>query len=192
VSQQALLERLVAALERAGLPYMLTGSLVSSLQGEPRATYDVDLVIDVRPEDTPQLIAAVTAPDLYLDEQALADAVARRSVFNVIQTASGDKADFWPLTDDAFDRERFSRRRVVEALGLRLWVSAPEDTILIKLRWSMASGGSEKQFVDALRVYEVQAGGLDAQYLRDWAARLGVSGLLDELLRQAEPLDEQA
>ena len=43
--QQALLKRIVEALDGAGSPYMLTGSLASSLQGEPRASHDIDLVI---------------------------------------------------------------------------------------------------------------------------------------------------
>jgi predicted nucleotidyltransferase len=46
MSQQALLRRVVRALDGAGVPHMLTGSLASSLQGEPRATHDIDLVID--------------------------------------------------------------------------------------------------------------------------------------------------
>ena len=188
MSQQALLERVITALDGADVPYMLTGSLVSSLQGEPRATHDIDLVIDVRRDDALRLTEALSAPDLYLDGEATLEAVRGRSVFNLIQSSTGDKVDFWPLTDDAFDRERFARRRRVDALGLSLWVSSPEDTILMKLRWARASGGSEKQFTDALRVYEVQAGGLDAQYLRDWAARLGVDDLLDALVEQAEPL----
>jgi len=171
------------------VPYMLTGSLVSSLQGEPRATHDVDLVVDVRPADVARLLAAVEAPDVYADDRAVEQAVRERRMFNLIQTTTGDKVDFWPLTDEAFDHRRFARRRVVEALGLRLSVSSPEDTILMKLRWSKASGGSEKQLVDALRVYEVQAGGLDLRYLRDWAARLGVADLLAEVVRQAEPLE---
>jgi hypothetical protein len=188
VSQQALLERVVAALEGAEIPYMLTGSLVSSLQGEPRATHDIDLVVDVRGDDARRLVGALDAPDLYLDGQAALEAVGRDSVFNLIQPATGDKVDFWPLTGEAFDRERFRRRRRIEALGLELWVSSPEDTILMKLCWARAAGGSEKQLTDALRVYEVQAGGLDVQYLRDWAARLDVLDLLDALIEQAEPL----
>lgn len=188
MSQQALLARVVAALDGADIAYMVSGSFASSLQGEPRATHDIDLVVDVRPEDAARLLEALKGPDLYLDDEAVREAVRRRRVFNLIQTATGDEVDFWPLTDEAFDRARFERRRTVDALGLHLLVSAPEDTILMKLRWSRASGGSEKQFIDALRVYEVQAGGLDARYLRDWAARVGVGDLLDALIEQAEPL----
>lgn len=41
----------------------------------------------------------------------------------------------------------------------------------MKLKWARMSGGSEKQFIDALRVYEVQHGLLDQSYLDAWAAQ---------------------
>ena len=119
MSQQALLKRIVEALDGAGIPYMLTGSLVSSLQGEPRATHDIDVVVDVSPATVAGVVAALADPGLYLDEAAVADAVRRRTMFNLIDSGSGDKVDFWLLTDDPFDRERLSRRRLVDALGLR-------------------------------------------------------------------------
>jgi hypothetical protein len=71
----------------------------------------------------------------------------------------------------------------------RLAVSRPGDTILMKLKWATASGGSQKQFVDALRVYEVQHGRLDQSYLDAWAARLAVSALLTRLRAEAEPIE---
>ncbi|HXZ81012.1 MAG TPA: hypothetical protein VEG30_13870 [Terriglobales bacterium] len=40
-----LLSRLTPALERAQMPYMLTGSVASSAHGVPRSTRDVDIVI---------------------------------------------------------------------------------------------------------------------------------------------------
>jgi hypothetical protein len=168
---------------------MVSGSIVSSLQGEPRATHDADLVIDISAEDLPALLGALDDPSLYLDDQAAASAVSQHRMFNLIDTTTGDKVDFWPLTDTAFDRSRFTRRIAVEALGMRLVVSAPEDTILKKLEWSRQSGGSEKQFGDALRVYEVQAGQLDEEYLRNWATELGVADLLARLLEEAEPVE---
>ena len=55
------------------------------------------------------------------------------------------------LGEDAFDRSRFDRRLREQVLGTVTWVSSPEDTILAKLRWAVTSGGSKKQFGDALR-----------------------------------------
>ncbi len=73
-------------------------------------------------------------------------------------------------------------------MGMRIMVSSPEDTILAKLRWAKLSGGSEKQFTDALRVYEVQSERLDMDYLRSWARKLGVEPLLQKLQGEAETL----
>jgi hypothetical protein len=65
-------------------------------------------------------------------------------------------------------------------------VSSPEDTILAKLRWAKLSGGSEKQFTDALRVYEVQFGKLDLEYLDRWVKKLDVQSLWKQLKEEAE------
>lgn len=65
-------------------------------------------------------------------------------------------------------------------------VSTPEDTILAKLRWVKLSGGSEKQFTDALRVYEVQYGKLNIDYLKHWVKGLDVESLWKRLVNEAE------
>jgi len=82
-------------------------------------------------------------------------------MFNVLDTIEGDKIDFWILTDDPFDKTRFQRKYEENAFGFKIKLSTLEDTILAKLRWANLSGGSEKQFTDALRVYEVPHDGLD-------------------------------
>lgn len=71
-------------------------------------------------------------------------------------------------------------------MGIRIQVSSPEDTILAKLRWSKLSGGSEKQFNDALRVYELQYGKLDLGYLNNWVKKLEVEPLWKRLIDEAE------
>jgi hypothetical protein len=174
MSQQELLKRVVLTLEQLGVGYMVSGSIASSLQGEPRSTHDIDIVIDLPQSKTHDLASAFPPPGYYLDEAAVSEAVARQGMVNLIDTASGDKVDFWLLTDDSFDHTRFARRYHEEVLGLRILVCSPEDTILMKLRWARISGGSEKQFTDALRVYEVQYEKLDQQYLGEWAVKIGV------------------
>ena len=66
-------------------------------------------------------------------------------------------------------------------------ISSPEDTILMKLRWAKMSGGSEKQFIDAVRVYEVQYANLDHEYLREWTLKLGVDNEMERLRQEARP-----
>jgi len=164
---------------------MVTGSVVSSLQGEPRSTHDIDVVISLCSECSPRLIQQFPAPDFYLDENAVSDAVARKSMFNLLDVNGGDKVDFWMLTGEQYDLARWARRVCENILGEDVMVSAPEDTILAKLNWARMCGGSEKQFTDALRVYEVQLGKLDLDYLHDWAKKLGVEDLLERLESQA-------
>lgn len=52
MSQQELLSKVIQVLEDVGIDYMLTGSLVSSLQGEPRYTNDIDIVVSIRNTST--------------------------------------------------------------------------------------------------------------------------------------------
>ncbi|BCV23002.1 hypothetical protein [Moorella sp. Hama-1] len=181
MSQQELLKRVITALENTGIQYMLTGSLVSSLQGEPRLTHDIDIVVAVPREAIKRLLAAFPPPDYYLDERSILAAIEENSMFNLIDTTTGDKVDFWILTDQPFDRSRFSRRVTDYFLSQQIVVSRPEDTILAKLRWAKLAGGSEKQLTDALRVYEVQFTNLDMEYLESWAEKLGIESLLAEV-----------
>jgi hypothetical protein len=48
--------------------------------------------------------------------------------------------------------------------------------------------GSEKQFTDALRVFEVQYDTLDFSFLEKWISYLDVSKLYERLKDQAEPV----
>lgn len=165
---------------------MLTGSLASSLFGQPRSTHDIDLVVDIAPEKISALVGAFQPPDVYLSPGSVQDALRNRTMFNLLDIPSGDKVDFWILTTDTFDQSRFARRRLHSLGAIQVSISSPEDTILAKLRWSELSGGSEKQFKDALHVFEVQRASLDMPYLNDWAARLGVEPLWRRLQDEAE------
>lgn len=188
MSQSELLTTVAGVLQRAGIPFMLTGSLASSFQGEPRSTHDIDLVVRMTPPQADAVLRAFPAPRYYLSESAVREAIQRRGTFNLLDTLEGDKVDFWMLTDEPFDQSRFERRQEQQLLGLRIPVSAPEDTILYKLHWARLSGGSERQFVDALRVYELQRAALDMAYLEDWAARLDLGALWSRLKAEAVPL----
>jgi hypothetical protein len=44
-NRETILAVILRALEAAGIPYMVTGSLASSFHGVPRGTQDIDIVI---------------------------------------------------------------------------------------------------------------------------------------------------
>lgn len=188
MAQQELLVNIVRAIERAGLEYMLTGSIVSSLQGEPRSTHGIDVVVVLRSDAIPILAQAFPWPDYYFDEQMARDALRLNSMFGLLDQRSGDKVDFWLLTGEPFDRSRFARRYAENVLGVNAYVSSPEDTILAKLRWSAMSGGSERQFRDALSVYELQFRSLDMDYIEQWVKKLTVELYWQRLKNEAHPL----
>jgi hypothetical protein len=186
MSQQELLKKVIQTLNKAGIQYMLTGSVASSLQGQPRATHDIDMVVAVEKLKAHELAEAFPYPDFYLDEHSILEAIKGQSMFNLIDLESGDKVDFWILSNDAFDRSRFSRRYMEKFMGTEMHVSSPEDTILAKLRWAKLCGGSEKQFTDAVGVYEVQYGKLDMDYIEHWAKELEVQSLWERIKDESE------
>ncbi len=186
MSQQELLKKVVKTLDQSGIDYMITGSVASSLQGEPRSTHDIDVVIAVQETDIENLVKAFLPPTYYLDAESIREAIFHKSMFNLIDVVEGDKVDFWILTNQAFDQSRFARKYTEDVLDMRLKVSSPEDTMLAKLQWAVKSGGSEKQFTDALRIFEVQHGSLDLDYLNRWVVALGIEEMWKRLQDEAE------
>ncbi|MCL1895799.1 MAG: hypothetical protein FWG03_04555 [Clostridiales bacterium] len=168
MSQSQLLIDTIEALEKAGCEYMLTGSIVSSMQGEPRATHDIDIVVEVSRDILEVFFGEFSTDDYYYDPEGAKAAIEAKDMFNLLSIASGDKVDIWALTESAFDQSRFARRQTVDLLGKAIKVSSPEDTIIMKLLWAKMSGGSEKQLFDAARVYDMQSDSLDHGYIITW------------------------
>ena len=163
----------VEALSKSGIDYMLTGSLVSSMQGEPRATHDIDFIVIASVNSIESFLTFFSLDEYYYDFDAAQVAIDTGGMFNILSD-TGDKVDIWALTDSEFDQSRFFRKQEIELLGYRVYVSSPEDTILVKLFWSKQSGGSEKQLFDAAKVFGMQQGILDMEYFERWIQKLSL------------------
>jgi len=185
-SQEDFLKRLIEKLDRQNIPYMLTGSVSSSLHGDPRATKDVDIVI--APTERQLLhFAESLGENYYISLEAAREAFARKSTFNVIDNRSSWKADFIIRKDRPFSHQEFKRRCTVKIKGIDVWTTSPEDTILSKLEWAKDSQ-SEQQFRDALGIAVLQWQLLNMDYLHEWAKELRVENSLKQLLEQAKQL----
>lgn len=170
------LAQVTRLLEAAGAPYFVSGSFASTLHGAPRATQDLDLVIDPTPEQLELLLAGLPAGAYYVDRGAAREALRRRDMFNVIDLANGWKVDLIVRKDRAFSREELARRRRAEIDGVDVFVVSPEDSVLSKLEWASLSG-SERQLEDVRGILAVQGARLDVAYVDRWAHALGVVDL---------------
>ena len=169
------------------IPYLVGGSVASSLLGEPRSTQDIDLVADLPVEKVGLLIQALQ-PRFYVIEEAIIEAIRYRQCFNIIDNESLVKADIFILKDDPFNQIEFHRR---QALIVRqkperfLFLSTPEDIILQKLIWHRIGYGSEKQWRDILGVIKLQGEKLDLIYLQQWAETLQLLETLNRALTES-------
>jgi hypothetical protein len=179
--------RVAAALERAGGSYFVGGSLASSLHGEPRATNDVDFVIDLGLANVSTFIAEL-GPDFELDAPQLREALRRGSCANAFYLPWVLKVDFFGHAHGPFDESEFSRRTRVQVRpdGASLFVKTPEDTVVRKLLWYRDGGEvSERQWRDVQGVLKSTGPALDFPYVERWASTLGIQALLARALRDA-------
>jgi hypothetical protein len=173
VSISKVLENLRAALDGVGVPYMVTGSLVSSVHGVPRATQDIDVVVEPTREQLSALMDYFGEPTYDSDKDDAVDALRRRSMFSVIDRRGIWKIDFIVRKERPFSYREFGRRQKVEILGLSVYAATPEDMVLAKLEWAKL-GESERQIKDAAGIIEIQGSNLDLDYVERWVAALGI------------------
>lgn len=173
-----LLDAVTSRLDSAGVAYMIVGSLASSYHGVPRSTRDIDIVIDPDAPSLGALLASFEPTQFYVGDGMAA--LAGRDMFNVVDLAGGWKIDFIVKKQRPFSEAEFARRMEADVAGVRVVVASADDTVLAKLEWA-AAGESERQLDDAASVLRVSAEQLDWDYLRRWAAALGLDELLDRV-----------
>ena len=113
-------------------------------------------------------------------------AVESSESFNAVHFASAVKVDFFVAGDDPFEAERLRQPERIELPNGVLYVDTAEHTLLRKLEWYRRGGeASERQWRDVESIARIQGDRLNQKYLGRWAAHLGVTDLLDRLIRQA-------
>ncbi len=175
-------------LEKLGVPYLIGGSLASTLYGMVRTTQDSDIVAEMQLEHLQPFSAALQA-EFYVDEEMITESIQRYSSFNILHRETMFKVDVFIPCPRPFLRSQLARAQK-QTFTLETEVSAkfasPEDTILSKLEWYRMGGEvSERQWRDILGVLKICAGELDLDYLHTWARELEVSDLLDIALKES-------
>src|SRR5260370_10111919 len=148
-------QRITAALNQAGIPYMLSGSFASAYYGAPRSTHDIDIVIEATPTQLRAFVQGLRSNEYYVDLDAALEAHKRQSLFNVIDLASGWKVDLVIRKSRPFSEEEFRRRQQVNLQGTPLFLASPEDVVISKLEWSNLAQ-SRRQIEDVAAILSVR------------------------------------
>jgi len=192
MSVQRAFQRLLDTLNLLKIPYMVGGSLASSVHGVFRSTNDIDIVANVKEEHIMPFVSELAA-DFYADADTMREALHEGRPFNVIHFASGYKFDFFPVAGNPYFQVQLQRCSVQEVTmgegeNIRCSLASAEDIILAKLAWYRAGGEhSERQWKDVRGIQSVQGDRLDQAYMRQWARHLGVDDLLERLLSEERP-----
>ena len=175
--QLEFVKQIADRLTKAGIDYMMTGSMAMAVYATPRMTRDVDLVVAVGREDIDTLVRLFET-DCYIDRDAVAEAITTQGMFNIIHNEWIIKADFIVRKHGSYRQTEFERRRQVEVEGTFLSIVAPEDLILSKLEWAQQTE-SELQRRDVQEIVSASTD-LDWSYLEKWSTHLGIDVLLRE------------
>lgn len=174
--------------ERLGVPYLIGGSLASTLYGMVRTTQDSDIIAEMHLEHIEPFVSALEA-EFYVDQEMIAESIQHNSSFNIIHRDTMFKVDVFIPRPSPFLKSQLARaRRQTFTLGKEVSAkfASPEDTILSKMEWYRMGGeASDRQWRDILGVLKTKAGDIDLEYLHQWAKELKVSDLLEHALIQA-------
>jgi hypothetical protein len=181
---QGILLRVLSSLDAVSIPYLIMGGFAVRAVGIPRPTYDADLTVDP-PEGALQRLFDRLEQDGFMipDEfrKGFRDSLLGMAKVKVQKFA---EQHVWDvdlfLVTTPYQRAAFARRRSVPFMGADRWMITSEDLVLHKLL-----ANRRKDLLDVEEILKVQVS-LDRAYLRDWAARLGITDRLEAMLREAD------
>ena len=170
----------IKKLESENIPYMIVGSVAAMVYGEPRMTHDMDLVLDILPQDASKLETLFPLEDFYCPPiEVLSSEITHRGQFNLIHHGTGIKIDIMIRKNTEHARTEFKRKNKVPFWqGSEVFLATPEDVIIKKLSY-YREGGSEKHLKDIRGIMAESK--VDKTYLDKWIQTLNLSNEWNEL-----------
>jgi hypothetical protein len=166
----------IRPLIRSRIPYMIGGSVAAAFYGEPRLTFDVDLIVFFSHPDIRKIPEIFPEAEFYVPpiETIKEEAARERGHFNVIHHGTGFKADFYSAGHDALNAWGFHFKKEVSFQDVIVTLAPPEYIILRKLEY-FREGGSEKHLRDIRSIIAVSGELINKDELMDWIKRLDLA-----------------
>jgi len=176
------IDLLVALLERMSVKYAVMGGLAVRAYAIPRATEDIDFTLALDRNRLPELYDALEEQNYAVPEpykSGWVDQVKGMILVKLKRYVGGRGIDVdLFLAESSYQEEVLGRRRIADVEGRQLWIASPEDLVLLKL-----VSGRPRDLIDVADVFFTQ-GRLDVEYMRRWAAELGIEKELERSLAE--------
>jgi len=181
------LKIVLETLEATGVEYLIGGAIAEWAWGEPRATQDLDIVINLPIKAVGRFSKELEKRNMLVPADIILDTMMEDRAdipLNAIHMYSGLKADLYLMRDgDELRQSAFQRRIKVDygpPIG-EVFVHSPEDLILYKLMY-LGLSGQPKHARDIGAILRAKKEQLDYGYIEKWVNRLGLNSVWKEML----------
>ena len=177
---------ILEALKVSKVDYMIGGAIAEWAWGEPRATQDLDVVINLPIKSIRKFSKELEKRDMLVPADIILDTIAEDRAdipLNAIHMHSGLKADLYLMREgDALRQISFQRRVLIDygpPIG-KVYVHSPEDLILYKLIY-LGISGQPKHARDITAILKANRDKIDFEYIQEWVMQLGLGSTWKEL-----------
>lgn len=182
----AFLKLILDALKASKVEYLIGGAISEWAWGEPRATQDLDIVINLPIKAIGRFSRELEKRDMLVPADIILDTMMEDRAdipLNAIHMYSGLKADLYLMRDgDELRQSAFQRRLLVDygpPIG-EVYVHSPEDLILYKLMY-LGLSGQPKHARDIAAILKAKKDQLDYGYIESWVVHLGLISVWQEI-----------
>ena len=181
------LKLILDTLKASGVEYLIGGAIAEWAWGEPRATQDLDLVINLPIEAVVRFSKELEKRNMLVPADIILDAMMEDRAdipLNAIHMYSGLKADLYLMREgDALRQSAFQRRVLVDygpPIG-KVYIHSAEDLILYKLMY-LGLSGQPKHARDIAAILRAKKNQLEFGYIEEWVNQLGLGSVWKEML----------
>ncbi|MBM3123624.1 MAG: hypothetical protein FJZ87_00965 [Chloroflexi bacterium] len=181
------LKLILETLESTGVEYLIGGAIAAWAWGEPRATQDLDIVINLPIKAVGKFSKELEKRNMLVPADIILDTMMEDRAdipLTAIHMYSGLKADLYLMRDgDKLRQSAFQRRIRIDygpPIG-KVFIHSPEDLILYKLMY-LGLSGQPKHARDIGAILRAKKDQLDYGYIEEWVNRLGLNSVWKEML----------
>jgi len=180
------IKRTIMSLNCSQIKYVIVGGILVSVYGEPRATKDIDVILDISPKDRDiieQLLECLERMEFHIPGgiNTITNALTSQSHFSIFNKSYL----YWIDAQGVYsqlDRLALDTRIRKKIFGLDAWIESIECLIVAKLSVYY----SEQSLKDVISILQTSRELIDETKLRTLARKIGILDRIEKILQGKE------